>query len=239
MTDTPATSAWLEAAAAALAAMSWLEAAAVAFGLAYLVLAIRQNMLCWAAALVSVLLSLVLFYQARLYSESALQVFYAAMAFYGWYQWRYGGRRAGAATDELPVGVWPLEMHVVAIGGTLAASALLGFFMDRKTDAELPYLDAFTTVAAIVTTYMVAKKLLENWVYWLVIDSLSVYIYVARGLSALGSAGNAGATITKPGQATPWGGYSGYFSDPEGFLWEAVHVPGFRIDGQGRLRLPE
>jgi nicotinamide mononucleotide transporter len=182
MTDTPAAGAWLEAAAAALAAMSWLEAAAVAFGLAYLVLAIRQNMLCWAAALVSVLLSLVLFYEARLYSESALQVFYAAMAFYGWYQWRYGGRRVGAASDELPVGVWPLEMHVLAIGGTLAASALLGFFMDQKTDAALPYLDAFTTVAAIVTTYMVAKKLLENWVYWFVIDGLSVYMYVAREL---------------------------------------------------------
>ena len=57
--------------------------------------------------------------------------------------------------------------------------------------------------------------------------------------AALSGARDAGATITKPGQATEWGGYSGYFSDPEGFLWEAVHVPGFGIDGQGRLRLPE
>jgi uncharacterized protein len=56
--------------------------------------------------------------------------------------------------------------------------------------------------------------------------------------AALSVARDAGATITKLGQATEWGGYSGYFSDPEGFLWEAVHVPGFGIDGQGRLRLP-
>ena len=176
------TTTWLEALAEALGAISLLEGAAVAFGLAYLVLAIRQNMLCWAAALVSVLLSLVLFYEARLYSESALQVFYAAMAFYGWYQWRYGGRRVGAETDELPVGVWPLRMHVLAIGGTLAVSVLLGYVMDVRTDAAMPYLDAFTTVAAIVTTYMVAKKLLENWVYWFVIDGLSVYMYIAREL---------------------------------------------------------
>ncbi|MFW6077816.1 MAG: VOC family protein [Hyphomicrobiales bacterium] len=57
--------------------------------------------------------------------------------------------------------------------------------------------------------------------------------------AALSSARDAGATITKPGQATEWGGYSGYFADPEGFMWEAVHVPGFGLDDQGHLRLPE
>ncbi|HUF44456.1 MAG TPA: VOC family protein [Aestuariivirgaceae bacterium] len=57
--------------------------------------------------------------------------------------------------------------------------------------------------------------------------------------AALNSAEAAGARITKPGEATVWGGYSGYFSDPEGFLWEAVHVPQFGIDDQGRLRLPQ
>ena len=82
--------------------MSPLEASAVAFGLAYLVLAIRQNILCWPAALISVLLSLVLFFEARLYSESALQLFYAAMALYGWYQWRFGGGGAADETVELP-----------------------------------------------------------------------------------------------------------------------------------------
>lgn len=168
--------------ATAVAAITWLEAAAVAFGVAYIVLAIRQSLWCWGAALVSVLLSLVLFYEAKLYSESALQVFYAAMAVYGWYQWRYGGRRARAATDALPVSVWPVPTHVVAVGGTLAVSASLGYFMAAKTDAAFPYLDAFVTVASILTTYMVAKKLLENWIYWFVIDGLSIYLYVARGL---------------------------------------------------------
>lgn len=168
--------------AALVAGISALEWAAVAFGVLYLVLAIRQNIWCWPAALAGVLLSLVLFYDAKLYAEALLQIYYAAMAVYGWYQWQYGGRGQGRATDELPVGVWSLRMHALAIGGTLAASAAFGGYLATRTDAAFPYLDAFTTVAAVVTTYMVAKKLLENWVYWFVIDALNVYLYAAREL---------------------------------------------------------
>jgi len=162
--------------------MSALEVAAVAFGLLYLVLAIRQNILCWPAALIGVLLSLVLFWEARLYMEAALQIFYAAMAFYGWYQWRHGRRgNAGRIDGDLPVSVWSVRQHVVAIAATLVLSGVIGWALTH-TNAAFPYLDSFTSVAAIVTTYMVAKKILENWVYWFVIDSIGVYLYTARGL---------------------------------------------------------
>ena len=128
--------------------MSWLEIASVAFALAYLVLAIRQNILCWAAALISTLLSLVLFYDARLYPETALQVFYAVMAVYGWYQWRHGGRPGERVRAELPVSIWPLRYHALAIGGTLAAALALGTLLSR-TNAAFPYLDSFTSVGAV------------------------------------------------------------------------------------------
>src|SRR5215471_7760973 len=173
--------------------MSWLEITSVAFALAYLVLAVRQNILCWIAALVSTLLSLVLFFDARLYPETALQIFYAVMAVYGWYQWRHGGRSGGRrgsgpggsardpAPSELPVSVWPLPLHALAIGGTLAIALALGTVLSH-TNAAFPYLDSFTSVGAVVTTYMVAKKVLENWVYWLVIDGITLYIYWQRAL---------------------------------------------------------
>ncbi len=167
--------------AAAVAAMSWLEIASVAFGLAYLVLAVRQNIVCWAAALISTLLSLALFYDARLYPETALQVFYAAMAVYGWWQWRHGGEPGERAAAELPISVWPLRYHVLAVVGTLAAALALGTALSR-TNAAFPYLDSFTSVGAVITTYMVAKKILENWVYWLVIDGITLYIYWQRSL---------------------------------------------------------
>jgi nicotinamide mononucleotide transporter len=166
---------------AALAVMPWLEIASVAFALAYLVLAVRQNVACWIAALISTLLSLALFYDARLYPETALQVFYAVMAVYGWWQWRHGGKPGERAAIELPVSVWPLRYHVLAVCGTLAAALALGTVLSR-TNAAFPYLDSFTSVGAVITTYMVAKKILENWVYWLVIDGITLYIYWQRSL---------------------------------------------------------
>jgi nicotinamide mononucleotide transporter len=157
-----------------------LEAAGVLFSVLYLVLAIRENLWCWPAAFVGSVLSVVVLFGARLYTEAGLNVFYAVMAVYGWYQWRYGGRASGAA--ELPISVWPLRRHIIAIGGTLAGGVVLGGIMSRYTPAAFPYLDSFVTLASIVTTYMVARKILENWLYWLVIDSLSLGLYVARDL---------------------------------------------------------
>jgi nicotinamide mononucleotide transporter len=181
MSASAGASSLLETVLGALAAMSWLEIASVAFALAYLVLAIRQNILCWAAALISTLLSLALFYDARLYPETALQIFYAVMAVYGWYQWRRGGQPGEGVTAELRVSVWPWSYHALAIGGTLVAALALGTVLSR-TNAAFPYLDSFTSVAAVITTYMVAKKVLENWLYWLVIDGLTLYIYWQRAL---------------------------------------------------------
>jgi nicotinamide mononucleotide transporter len=157
-----------------------LEAAGVLFSVLYLVLAIRQNLWCWPAAFVSSVITIAVMFGARLYSEAGLNVFYAAMAVYGWYQWRYGGGSGGER--PLPISLWPLKLHAIAIGGSVAASVSIGWLMSRNTDAAFPYLDAFVLVSSIVTTYMVARKVLENWLYWLVIDSLSLYLYLERGL---------------------------------------------------------
>ena len=154
------------------------EACAVALAIAYLILAIRQNVLCWLTAFVSSLIYLAVFYTARLYMESALQIFYAAMAVYGYWQWTRGGESASG----LRITVWPLRQHASALALIFAVSLSSGYLMSR-TDAAFPYIDSFTTVAAIVTTYMVARKVLENWLYWFVIDSISVYVYLERGLA--------------------------------------------------------
>ena len=165
---------------ALLRQLSPLEAAGVLFSVLYLVFAIRESLWCWPAAFLSSVLTIVVMFGARLYSEAALNVFYAAMAVYGWYQWRYGGREQGAS--QLPIGVWPLAAHALAIFGSLAVAVGVGWLMSRNTAAAFPYLDAFVTVASVVTTYMVARKILENWLYWLVIDSLSMYLYWQREL---------------------------------------------------------
>jgi len=158
--------------------MSPWEVAAVLLLIAYLVLAIRQNIWCWAAAFAGTCIYFVLMYHAQLYMESALQVFYLGMAVYGWYQWRHGP----GPDNTLPVTTWVPAQHAMAIAAILILTFASGIALDRYTDAALPYLDSFTTWGAVVTTWMVARKILENWLYWFVIDSVSVYLYVNREL---------------------------------------------------------
>ncbi|HJN53358.1 MAG: nicotinamide riboside transporter PnuC [Pseudomonadales bacterium] len=162
----------------AIEAFSVWEALAVVFGLAYLILATRENILCWYAALIGTAISIYVFWDASLLMESALQVYYIIMAVYGWYQWRYGSKD----DDPLPIAMWRPRTHVLAIVSVLLISAISGYLLARNTQAAWPYLDSFTTWASVLTTYMVAKKILENWIYWLVIDSLSIFLYMERDL---------------------------------------------------------
>jgi nicotinamide mononucleotide transporter len=164
-----------------LSEISALEAAGAFFSVLYLVLAIRESLWCWPAAFLSSALTMILMFESQLYAESVLNVYYVAMAVYGWYQWRYGGRKG--STEQLPISVWPLKAHALAIGGTLASSAVIGRLMSDYTDAAFPYLDTFVSVGSFVTTYMVARKILENWLYWLVVDGLSLYLYWQRDLN--------------------------------------------------------
>jgi nicotinamide mononucleotide transporter len=156
----------------------WWEILAVVLAVAYLVLAIRQNIWCWAAAAVSTLLYLFIMYQAQLYMESVLQLFYLAMAAYGWYQWRRGGDDGA----ELSVSTWPVRYHIIAIGSVLLLVLISGELLTRYSDAALPFLDSLTTWGAVVATYMVTRKILENWIYWFVIDAVSIGLYLSRDL---------------------------------------------------------
>lgn len=160
------------------AALSLAEIVAVALAIAYLLLAIRQNIWCWLCAAISSAIYVDLFFDARLYMESALNGFYFLMAVYGWYAWHSGSVQSA----DLPVCIWPLRVHAIAIVSIAALAAISGFLLQRFTDAALPYIDSLVSVAAVWTTFLVARKVLENWWYWLVIDAASAAIYWSRDL---------------------------------------------------------
>ena len=161
-----------------LQALSPLELAAVLLAIAYLILAIRQNIWCWSSAAISTAIYVYLFLDAKLYMESLLNVFYFAMAIYGWYVWYHG--KTGDA--ELPVSVWGRSVHGIALVVIVAVSLATGFMLERYTDAAFPYIDSMTTWSAIWATFLVARKVLENWWYWLIIDAVSIFIYWSRDL---------------------------------------------------------
>ncbi len=158
---------------------SWIELIAAALAVAYLVLAIGQHVACWVAACLSSCLYVWVFFAARLYMDAALNVYYAIMAIYGYWQWRHG--KGGA---QLPIARWPAALHL----GVLAVLLLLSLgsyaLLRRYTPAAWPFLDSLVTWASIFTTFLVARKVYENWYWWLVIDSVYVGLYFNRGLYA-------------------------------------------------------
>jgi len=145
---------------------------------AYLLLAIRQNIWCWFCAGISTAIYVWLTFVAKLYMDTALQLFYFAMAAYGWYVWTTG-RHDGQEKDVV---VWPVSTHAIALLLIAAVGAVNGYLLDTRTDAAFPYLDALTTWAAVWATFLVARKVLENWWYWLAIDIASIFIYWSRDL---------------------------------------------------------
>ena len=159
--------------------MAWIiEGVGAALAIAYLLLALKQNKLCWLAWIASSILYLYVMYQAGLYMESLLQVFYLCMGFYGLSQWT----KTINNNQNTYVNLWSIGNHIFAISLVIVLSFLSGILLSNFSNAALPFIDAFTTWGAIVASYMVAKKILENWIYWFVIDFISVFIFASRGL---------------------------------------------------------
>jgi len=155
-----------------------LETLAVALGMSYLLLAMRENSLCWYCAFFSTAIYVYIFGDVSLYMESALNVYYMGMAVYGWLQWQKGG----ANHSGVEIVRWTAKHHIICVLVILIASVISGYLLSVNTDARLPYLDSFTTWASVLTTVMVARKVLENWLYWIVINSVSIYLYIDRDL---------------------------------------------------------
>ncbi len=156
---------------------SWIEILAVLLAVAYLLLAIRQSIACWLAAFASSCLYVWVLFGARLYMESVLNAFYAAMAVYGFWQWR-----AHAGGAALEVSRWPAVRNLKGALGVVALSAVSWFFLRRYTPAAWPFVDSMVTWASAFATFLVARKVYENWHWWLLIDSVSVCLYFTRRL---------------------------------------------------------
>ncbi len=162
----------------AFQAMSAWELAAVVFGIAYLLLAMQESRWCWYAAFVSTAIFGFIFWDVSLFMESALQLYYLGMAIYGWLAWQPRTNNQ----DSLSISRWSTRQHIYAIAAILLLSLVSGALLDQYSSAQLPFLDSFTTWGSVLTTWMVTRKILENWLYWIVIDGVSIFLYLDRGL---------------------------------------------------------
>ncbi|MEM9022534.1 MAG: nicotinamide riboside transporter PnuC [Bacteroidota bacterium] len=147
-----------------------IEALAVLCSLTYTVLYQLGNIWCWAFAASGAVLFVYLCFRRNILAESALQLFYVGMAIYGYTHWN----------DAWQTLHWPLSSHLLWIGGALGALFLTWQFLQRFTTSAMPLVDAFTTVFSIVATWIMVNYVHENWLYWIVIDAVSVYLYFQR-----------------------------------------------------------
>jgi nicotinamide mononucleotide transporter len=161
-----------------LAATRTSEALASLLGLAYSVLAIKRSRWCWVAGGVSSGILIYLALQARLPMQSALNVYYVAVSVYGWWHWT----REEEAHGSLAVTVWPLRLHLTACAAIVAVSWLTARWLSSETQAAWPFLDSLTTWGSLFATWLAARVKLENWLYWLAIDSLLALLFAAQGL---------------------------------------------------------
>lgn len=157
---------------------SVLEYSAIILAIVYVILAAKESVWCWYPAFVSSSIYVYLTYSANLIGESLISVFYVIMAVYGWWQWSSGKRKDAG----LNIAEWHTTHHVRAILLGFIFAGALGKGFEIMFDSAMPYLDAFTTSFSLIATFMVTRKILSNWIYWIVIDAFNIYLYWSRGL---------------------------------------------------------
>lgn len=158
--------------------MQWIEWVAAIAGAVSVYLSAREKIWSWPTALVNVSLYTYVFYRSGLYSDMGLQVVYFALSLYGWYQWLYGGReRTRLHVSRASRRVW---ITVAGIG--LAFWIALSTYTSTLPGVSLPYLDAGLTATSLVAQWMMTRKILENWVLWIIADIVYVPMFIYKGL---------------------------------------------------------
>ncbi|MEO7338669.1 MAG: nicotinamide riboside transporter PnuC [Caldimonas sp.] len=159
--------------------ITWLECAGFVLAMANVAMNIRVDPLGWPLAIVSSMLYFGLFWNSRLYGDASLQIFFATVALWGWWQWLRGTQSDGR----------PLEVRHLGSRGRWTALAILsvawpatGLFLRRYTDTDVPWWDAFPTAASVVGQWLLGRKYIENWPTWIVVNVVSVALFAYKGL---------------------------------------------------------
>lgn len=160
-------------------ATTWLEIAGFVLAVLMVLGNIGEKLWAWPLAILSSLLYFALFWRSKLYGDATLQVFFAVLAAWGWGQWWRGRGPDGARlrVTRLP---WPKTIKMIAISAILWP--LTGLFLLKFTDTDVPWWDAFPTAISLVAQYLLARKHLENWLAWTVVNVVSIALFAYKGL---------------------------------------------------------
>ena len=159
---------------------NYIELLGLIFGLLYIVLSIKQNIWCWPVGFITSALYIYVFFVTKFYADMGLQIYYLLVSIYGWYNWMFGAR--SKKQDDLKISKIKLKLGIYLTIVTILLFGVISFILVNYTDSELPYWDSFTTAASFVATWMLAKKIIEHWIIWVVVDFVSLGLYIYKGL---------------------------------------------------------
>jgi len=171
---------WLTFIVDAFAVMSGWEIVAALLGMAYIIFASRESQWCWPLAFISTLIYTVLFWEGQLPMQALLNFYYIGMAVYGYMLWR----KHGIAKDNLAITSWSWNKQLIFILIGTVLSLITAYYLKVSETSQRPYLDASVTIFSVMNTFLMAKKIIQNWLYWVVINAAAVVLYAQSGFYA-------------------------------------------------------
>lgn len=157
---------------------SLLEISGVITGILCVFLAAKNKIWSWPLAIISVLIYVIIFTEAKLYADAGLQIYFLIMNIYGWYFWS----RKSDQQSKVPVSHISFKESLLSVLAILLFTAVLGTFLYKGTDASFPYIDSFCTACSIVAQLLLARKIIENWLIWIAVDIIYVGVYILKDL---------------------------------------------------------
>jgi nicotinamide mononucleotide transporter len=162
---------------------NWIEVSGVIISLIYLYFSVKQIIWLWPFGLLSALFYIWIYFSSGLYADMGLQVYYVGISIYGWYQWTRKETR-NSEKPELIVSHIKLNTGIILLIVFLVLWLIISQLLIRFTNSEVPVMDALTTAGGIVATWMLARKILEHWILWIILDAISIGLYIYKGLFA-------------------------------------------------------
>jgi len=158
-----------------------LELSGLIFGLLAVYFLIKENIWTWPTGIAYVLISFVIFWQQKLYADFALHVFFLVLNIYGWWYWIQGGNKK-KNSDEVPITNAKVSILILVSVLSIFGVFALGSLLHGYTDASLPFWDSATTILSLSGMWLTARKKIENWYFWFLVDILATGIYYYKGI---------------------------------------------------------
>lgn len=160
----------------------WLDIVTTILGLIYIFLEYRASILLWLVGIIMPALDVILYYTHGLYGDAVMAVYYTLAAVYGWVVWKFGHKHQQKEGEELPITHMPKRLYPAAILFFVVAWAVTWFILSHYTNSNVPVLDGFTNALSFVGLWALARKYIEQWLFWILVDAVSCYLYVIKGI---------------------------------------------------------